>query len=116
MSDIAKIAVFWGQVDEAPRLIAQRENAVYEVVVDGQRMALRHHRAGYQTRTAIESELRWTARMADIGFPCPAPVAALDGAYLRAVPGGSHASAVTWVDGGAIGDRDVPLAINPSSS
>ncbi|WP_147126632.1 phosphotransferase enzyme family protein [Shimia ponticola] len=109
MSDIDEIAAFWGQVDAAPRLIAQRENAVYEAVIGGQRLALRLHRAGYQSQIAIESELRWTSRMAAIGFPCPAPVAALDGAFLRAVPGGSFASAVTWVDGDAIGDGDTPL-------
>jgi len=110
MSDIASIAAYWGKVEVAPRLIAQRENAVYEVVIDGQRLALRHHRAGYQSRMAIESELRWTHRMASLGFPCPKPVASLDGALLKAVPGGSYASAVEWIEGVAIGSGDTPLA------
>ena len=109
MPDIADIAARWGAVDIQPRLIAQRENAVYEAVINGQRLALRQHRAGYQTQAAIESELRWTSRMASAGFPCPVPVAALDGRLLQVLPDGSYASAVTWIDGQAIGEGGVEL-------
>lgn len=104
MSSLIDIARLWGAVDSPPELVAARENSVYACVIDGQKLALRVHRAGYQSRMAIESELRWTARLANVGFPCPRPVASVDGTLLRAVHGGTYASAVTWFDGAAIGE------------
>lgn len=109
MSDLMEIAALWGAVDEAPELIAARENHVYAARIEGRKLALRVHRAGYQSRMAIESELRWTRRMADIGFPCPRPIASNDGTLLRAVHGGQYASAVSWFEGGAIGSSGEEL-------
>ncbi|MEM1235548.1 MAG: phosphotransferase [Pseudomonadota bacterium] len=109
MSDIAEIAVLWGEVEEAPQLIAERENRVYSARIGGKRLALRVHRAGYQSRMAIESELRWTARLAEVGFPCPRPIVSSDGTFLRAIHGGRYASAVSWFDGGAIGSSGTVL-------
>ena len=109
MSDVAEIARLWGSVDTTPTLIAARENAVYSATIDGERRALRVHRAGYQSRIAIESELRWMSRVADVGFPCPRPVPSSDGTLLRAIHGGSYASVVSWLDGPAIGSSSVPL-------
>ncbi|MEM6898000.1 MAG: phosphotransferase, partial [Pseudomonadota bacterium] len=103
MPDLTQIAQLWGEVEEPPTLVAARENSVYSCRVGGKRVALRVHRMGYQSRMAIESELRWMARLTDIGFPCPRPVESSDGTYLRAVSGGQYASAVTWLDGAAIG-------------
>ncbi len=109
MSSLIEIAAHWGEVTEAPLLVAARENRVYECKIGSQRAALRVHRAGYQSRIAIESELRWTARLADFGFPCARPLVSDDGGYLRSLPGGQYASAVAWLDGHAIGAGDVPL-------
>ncbi|MEL6914453.1 MAG: phosphotransferase [Pseudomonadota bacterium] len=109
MSDLADIAALWGNVEEPPTLVAARENRVYSCTIDGQKLALRLHRAGYQSRMAIESELRWMSRIADLGFPCPRPVASDDETYLRAVHGGQYASAVTWLEGRAIGAGDRAL-------
>ncbi|MEM9852827.1 MAG: phosphotransferase [Pseudomonadota bacterium] len=110
MQELSEIAGFWGSVEEPPRLIAARENRVYEARISGARVALRLHRAGYQSRMAIESELRWMARLAEIGFPCPKPVASSDGSFLRAVQGGQYASAVSWLAGRAIGQSGEELA------
>ncbi|MEM8591173.1 MAG: phosphotransferase [Pseudomonadota bacterium] len=110
MPELKDIAALWGDVEEAPQLIAARENSVYEMRAGGHHMALRLHRAGYQSRMAIESELRWTARLAEVGFPCPRPMASSDGTFLRAVHGGSYASAVSWVEGAAIGEGGCELA------
>ncbi|MEM1375090.1 MAG: phosphotransferase [Pseudomonadota bacterium] len=104
MSDLNEVAALWGVVDTPPELVATRENSVYSCVIEGQKLALRVHRAGYQSRMAIESELRWTARLADVGFPCPRPVASSDGTLLRAVHGGTYASAVSWFEGASIGE------------
>ncbi|MEO0485456.1 MAG: phosphotransferase [Pseudomonadota bacterium] len=104
MPDLTAIAAQWGTVDHAPKLIAERENVVYEATIDGQRLALRLHRAGYQSRAAIESELTWTARLAEVGFPCARPTPMPTGALLLPLDDGRHASAVSWIDGREIGD------------
>lgn len=109
MSDLTEIAALWGDVETPPKLVAARENHVYHCQVDGQALALRIHRAGYQSRAAIESELRWMSRLVEGGFPCPRPVAASDGAFLHSADEGRYASAVTWLEGDAIGSGDTPL-------
>lgn len=113
MSDIAEIAALWGAVDIRPNLIAARENHVYDVTIDGFRRALRVHRPGYQSRLSIDSELRWTDRLAQVGFPCPRPVVSGDGSFLRSVAGGGYASVVAWIDGQPIHEvpADDPVAL-----
>ena len=50
----------WGVEDE-PRLIKNRENAVFETrTAEGARAALRLHRPGYQSDDSIRSELWWS--------------------------------------------------------
>lgn len=109
MPEIDDIAALWGQLDGAPEFVAARENSVYHCRIDGQSVALRLHRPGYQSYAAIQSELRWCARLADLGFPCPRPVVSDDGSYLRSVHLGGHASVVSWLDGAAIGAGDTRL-------
>ncbi len=98
----------WG-VRSEPRLIKDRENAVYEIrLPDGKRAALRLHRAGYQSVAAIRSELWWMSQLADAGLPVPRPVPTLSG-DLIADTDGRAASVVTWIDGRQFGDGDSPL-------
>ena len=58
MIDLPAIAAKWGANGQV-QLIAERENAVYKILRDGTPMAMRLHRAGYQSETSILSELRW---------------------------------------------------------
>jgi Ser/Thr protein kinase RdoA (MazF antagonist) len=98
----------WGAVG-TPRLIKDRENAVYEIALPGgERAALRLHRPGYQRIDAIRSELWWMARLAEAGIAVPRPVPTLDG-DLVAQAGGRAASVVSWIDGDQIGDGGTPL-------
>ncbi|WP_226779836.1 phosphotransferase enzyme family protein [Oceaniglobus trochenteri] len=93
----------WGAGTVA-RLIANRENAVFEVTLaTGSRAALRLHRAGYQTDAAIRSELAWTEYLAQQGFPCPSPIRTAEGNLLAQPAFGPRASLVAWVDAPAIG-------------
>jgi Ser/Thr protein kinase RdoA (MazF antagonist) len=104
----AEAARLWGASGE-PRLIKDRENAVYEIALPGgDRAALRLHRPGYQSLAAIRSELWWMARLAEAGLPVPRPVPARDGALVAGV-GGRAASVVSWVEGAQIGDGATPL-------
>jgi len=101
-------ARLWGAVG-TPRLIKDRENAVYEIALpDGGRAALRLHRPGYQSAGAIRSELWWMAQLAEAGVPVPRPVPTRDGALVAEV-GGRAASVVSWVEGDQIGDGTKPL-------
>jgi len=89
----------WGGAGAPPRLVVDRENAVYEVQLrSGQRAALRLHRPGYRSPAAIEAEMAWTSGLARAGFPCPRPIPAETGALLARAPDGRAASVVAWID------------------
>lgn len=92
------------------RLIRDRENAVYEVVLPQGRAALRLHRRGYQDADAIRAELWWCAELAAAGVPVPKALPALDGELLVTLAGGGHASVIGWVEGPAFGEAGVPLS------
>ena len=108
MNELSEIAAKWGANGQI-ELIAERENAVYKILRDGTPMALRLHRAGYQSEAAILSELRWTLRLAEAGFACPKPLAQADGSLLAKLADGRFVSVITWVEGAPIGAMDTPV-------
>ena len=74
-------AAHWG--GRPVRLLAQRENAVFEMALPGGvRAALRLHRQGYQAPAAIRSELWWCAALAQAGVAVPAALPSREGALL----------------------------------
>jgi len=111
ISDLALQAVeFWGGSIAAPRLINQRENAVFEVTLkSGQRAALRLHRVGYHSRAEILSELIWTEALSKNGFSVPEPVPTVAGELVAEMPMAQFVTLIKWVDGAPIGDSAVPL-------
>lgn len=93
------------------RLIGARENAVYEMALpDGNRAALRLHRAGYQDAAAIQSELWWCDALATLGLPVPSPLPLPSGDLLATLADGRHASAIRWLEGAPLGAAGHPLA------
>ena len=68
-------------------LINLSENATYAVQSpDGQRWALRIHRAGYHARSAIASELAWLQDLRATGVVItPAPVSGRDGEVIQII-------------------------------
>ena len=68
-------------------LINLSENATYKIeAADGQRWALRIHRDGYHSKTAIESELAWLIALRKAGVVMtPKPVKGLDGEIIQMV-------------------------------
>lgn len=98
--DLAEAALaHWGGARTPPRLVVDRENAVFDVTLrSGARAALRLHRAGYRSPAAIAAEMGWTARLAEAGFPCPRPIPGENGSLLARAPDGRAASVVAWVD------------------
>ncbi|PIE14319.1 MAG: homoserine kinase [Rhodobacterales bacterium] len=99
----------WDVPDCTPRLIKNRENAVFEVMApDGERAALRLHRPGYQTDAAIRSELLWSQGLEQAGMRLPRPLPARDGDLISWVaPAGRMASIVSWVEGVPLGDNGI---------
>lgn len=99
----------WDLPDGTPRLIKNRENAVFEVVgPNGIRAALRLHRPGYQTDEAIRSELIWTQELGKVGMQLPRPLSSKSGDLISFVPeAGRMASIVSWVEGVPLGDGGI---------
>lgn len=106
----------WGGAGPAlPRLIATRENAVFEVELpEAARAALRLHRVGYQSDAAIASEVWLVSELALRGVPVPLPLATLDGRLVADLGGGRRASVVLWAEGEAVGRARVPLVQSPA--
>ena len=86
------------------RLLGLRENAVFEVQSgQGRRAVLRVHRPGYQSGTAIRSELAWVRHLVGRGILAPAPIAAADGRLVVETANGASASVLAWVAGRPVG-------------
>lgn len=97
----------WGPLEEPPKLIVNRENAVFFVRLKrGPKGALRLHRAGYQTAEGIQSELLWTERLAERGFHCPTPIRTREGSLIVEQAGAPIASLVEWIDAEPVGAMD----------
>lgn len=104
----AERAAAWGALAGTPRLVAERENAVFAVTfADGMRAALRLHRDGYQNADAIRAELTWAEALAAKGFACPKPLRTQDGALLTEARDARAASMVTWLDATHIAGTDL---------
>ncbi|HHI71334.1 MAG TPA: homoserine kinase, partial [Rhodobacteraceae bacterium] len=95
-----------------PRLIKNRENAVFEVAgPNDTRAALRLHRPGYQTDAAIRSELVWSQGLVQAGMAVPCPLQTIDGDVIASVAdAGRVASLVTWSEGAPLGEGGVPFS------
>jgi Ser/Thr protein kinase RdoA (MazF antagonist) len=109
-------AAQWGGAGPAvPRLIAKRENTVFEVELpEAARAALRLHRVGYQSDAAIESELWLVSELALRGVPVPLPLATQAGRLVAELGQGQRASVVLWAEGCAIGQAMLPLTQSPA--
>ena len=108
--EFARLAMqSWNVQDTPPRLIKNRENAVFEVKLEtGARAALRLHRPGYQSDASIRSELLWSAGLDAAGMTVPRPVKTRDGDMIANIPrAGRVASLVTWIDGVPLGEGQV---------
>lgn len=101
-------AAAWG-VTDTPRLIRNRENAVFSIMTPQGRGALRLHRCGYQSDAAIRSELWWCEALARAGAPVPQALRTREGGLLHRLPDGRRASVIGWIDGDVMGEGGVPL-------
>ena len=108
-SSAEQACLFWGGYVDPPKLIKHRENAVFDVTLDGnKRAALRLHRPGYKNQKEIMSEIWWTKSLAKEGFPVPTPLSNKDGEYLVKVSSELVATVIEWIDGKPIGEEEDP--------
>ncbi|ABD54293.1 homoserine kinase [Jannaschia sp. CCS1] len=96
--DVDDALAVWDLTGAAYRLVAARENAVYEVTNGPTRVALRLHRKGYRSDTELRSELDWMAALARAGLSVPAPVPARDGRLLHTI-NGVRVDVLLWLQG-----------------
>lgn len=104
-------AAHWGALTAPPKLVRDRENAVFDLTLEtGGRAALRLHRQGYQSVDFISSELRWTEELARFhAFPCPEPLRTEAGALTVTLSTGRTASMVRWINATPIGANGKPF-------
>lgn len=103
---------FWGLPAQEPELLKFRENAVFRVrLADGGEAALRLHRPGYHSETALRSELHWMDDLRHNGLEVPMPIPAADGVLLVGLQGDEKqfADLIGWVAGRQLGETGKPL-------
>ena len=106
--------------DPRVELIKHRENAVFSVVDQGQRYALRVHRAGYHSDAELESELSWIKAINSSELRTPQVINTTSGRQfarvsVRDVPEERQVDLLEWfegttidtVEGGELGEADL---------
>ncbi len=98
----------WGLDGARLNLIKYRENAVFEVQVDGERRALRIHRPGYHSDDALRSELQWMRALSEAGIAVPEIVPTAAGELFASgefpgVPARLQIDMFDWIDGQQVG-------------
>jgi Ser/Thr protein kinase RdoA (MazF antagonist) len=123
VTELARHALaHWGVYDGDPELLKYRENAVFRVhLPDGRPAAMRIHRLGYHTDAALRSELQWMGFLQSAGIATPSPVATQAGDLLVLVRAAAsaqprQADCLSWLEGGAVGARGVPLVYTPDQA
>lgn len=80
--------------------IRHGENTTYRVRAAGRSYALRVHRPGYQSLTAIRSELAWMDSLRQSGVPTPVAVPGWDGDPIQFVEPGERGTVLfEWIFG-----------------
>tara|TARA_B110000090_G_scaffold111938_1_gene125090 strand:- start:149 stop:1156 length:1008 start_codon:yes stop_codon:yes gene_type:complete len=103
------------------RLIKHRENAVFSLETkDGERYALRVHRAGYHSNKALMSELQWINALKEYGLGVPKVIPTCTGDYFalietESVPESRQVDLFAWVTGEQMGSIEDGLKNDPAT-
>lgn len=87
--DVEPAMACWGELTGGTaHLINHSENQTFQIDTATQgAFTMRVHRAGYQSRASIESELAWLmALRQDTSLPVPEPIPGRDGKLLQGIP------------------------------
>ena len=107
---VEKALALWGMADAPYRLVAGRENLVFEIKTATATYAMRLHRQEYRSNAELRSELHWMAEAARAGIAVPAPVPARAGGMLHVVDG-IQIDLLTWLPGRPMGKTGHPLDV-----
>lgn len=101
-------------------LIKHRENAVYALETsDGERYALRIHRAGLHSNEALKSELQWVTALKEYGLGVPKALPTQNGGFFalvqtESIPEVRQVDLLAWVNGEQIGSIEEGLHPDPN--
>ncbi len=101
---------FWSLEAASYELIANRENQVFRVDLDGDSFALRLHRRGYRSDTELWSELLWMNAVSQGGLHVPTPIISTSGEYLHRV-GDIQVDMLSWLSGTPCGSISEGLQV-----
>lgn len=119
MREVARSALpHWGLDPAGLAFLSCRENAVFSVTAEDRRYALRVHRPGYQSDSALRSELQWLRALSAAGIEVPAVVPTRTGELFAAgsaagVPGPVHVDLFAWIEGQELGCALAEAADDP---
>lgn len=100
-------------------LIKHRENAVYSLEAsNGERYALRIHRAGYHSNESLKSELQWINALKEYGMGVPKAMVTQNGDFFAlvktdSIPEVRQVDLLAWVNGEQIGSVEEGLQKDP---
>ena len=111
----------WGMDSANTQLLKYRENAVFEVSDrnNGQRYAMRVHRAGYHSDAQLRSELQWMSALDKVGIHTPPVIPTVSGELFivlehEGVPEPRQVDLLAWVEGKPIGTIENDLEFHPA--
>ncbi|MGI9229353.1 MAG: phosphotransferase enzyme family protein [Gammaproteobacteria bacterium] len=105
----------WGREIQSLQLIKMRENAVFKLTTTEQEhYALRIHRYGYHSDTALRSEIQWTRALSQAGVSVPTLVPTVAGDHFTVVesphlPEPRQIDLYAWIDGEPLGSVEAGL-------
>jgi Ser/Thr protein kinase RdoA (MazF antagonist) len=119
MEELARSALHHWNLDSAElTLLAYRENAVFRVTGKDRRYALRVHRPGYHSDSALRSELQWLQALSAGEIEVPTVVPTRTGELFAAgtvdgIPDPVQFDLFEWIDGQQLGDVQAEAGGDP---
>jgi len=123
LAELARVALeCWPGDFDSIKLVKYRENAVFSALrSDGQKVAVRVHRAGYHSDAALRSELLWMQALARDGIEVPPIVPSRDGELFATVtapgiPEPRQVDVLVWMAGAPAGSSEDGLEADEASA
>lgn len=114
---VSRAIAAWNITNYKYDLVKNRENCVFCITTSaGNKYALRIHRYGYHSNTAIESELNWLDALHRSGIPVPKVIPTKKGTAFTTVifdgeVGPRQVDMISWLPGKPLGS--IELGLNP---
>lgn len=100
----------WGMSQATYRLVAERENKIFQISHANQHYALRIRRPGLRSPIELQSELVWLNALGTKGLDVPKPMPSLSGNWLEQI-NGYWVDVISWLNGQPLGESRQPLTL-----